>query len=144
VSDLTIVFEAKRNLVSGVLSGEEVSIVVPVSEFKRDTSTKNIENVTMDGRQFSSKFYTSEFYNIKLLDIGTVILPDTSTTPLTTEYIEMFLYSVDNSEVFSITDIDKSNEEVDVKRMGSFSRDRVASMYLDRFYFSFKVRKDLG
>lgn len=144
MSNLNITFEAIRNLVTGINEGDDITISVPVSEFNRDTVTKSVENLTMDGRQFSSKFYNSEFYNVKMLDVGTVILPDTSVVPLTTAYTEMFLYSVDNSETFTITDIDRSDEEVEVKRTGSFSRDRVSSVYLDRFYFSFRVRKELG
>ena len=76
-------------------------------------------------------------------DGGLVTFEDTSDTPMTTAYMEMFLRSTDNSELFTITNLDDSDVEMDVQQTGTWSRTRRSAAFVDKFEYSFTVRKTL-
>ena len=92
------------------------------------------------GPEESSLFYIGDSYSLTLMETGTVTLPNLSTTPLTTEYMEMFLRSVAASEAFTITSLDDGDAELDVQLVGTWSRQRRSSSFVNEFSYSFKVR----
>lgn len=73
-------------------------------------------------------------------ETGTVTLPSAATTPLTTEYMEMFLQSVAASEAFTITNLDDSDAVIDVQLSGGWSRQRRSSAFVNEFSYSFTIR----
>ena len=143
MSNCTIVFEAKNALVSGVTAGDQIQLDLDLLTFDYSRTVNKKTNTTMSGRATSTKFYGEEKYFLTAKDSGLVTFEDTSTTALTTEYMEMFLQSVDNSEIFTVTDLDNGNVAFDAKLSGDPSRSRVTSAILDQFEYSFTVRKTL-
>lgn len=137
-----ITFSALRALTGSVLSGEEVSLNVLLTAFDQSTNVSKKTNVSpYTGRQRSTLFYIGRTWGIQIAEEGTVTLPDTSTTDLTADYVEMFLQSVSASEEFTITDIDNSDAEVIVQLDGSWSRQRRSVVDLNKFAYSFNVRE---
>ena len=139
----TITFDAKNALVSGVTAGDEIILSVAMTAFDLATKTNKVMNTTKSGKESSSKFYEEDTYSMEVLDDGLVTFENLSTTDLTTAYMEMFLRSVDNSEDFTITDMDDSDASIDVKLKGSWSRVRRSASFVDKFNYSFTVRKAL-
>lgn len=139
----TITFSAKNALVAGVLAGDEIVLSVALTAFDLTTRTEKVTNTTKSGFRSSSKFYEEDTYSMDVLPTGVVTFEDTSSTPMTTAYMEMFLRSVDNSEQFTITSLDDSNTEIDVKLNGAWRRSRASSADVDLFNYSFNVRKSI-
>lgn len=139
----TITFDAKNALVSGVTADDEIILSVAMTAFDLATKTNKVMNTTKSGKESSSKFYAEDIYTMEILDGGLVTFENLSTTDLTTAYMEMFLRSVDNSEDFTITDMDDSDASIDVKLKGSWSRTRRSASFVDKFNYSFTVRKAL-
>lgn len=141
----SITFDAKNALVSGINAAETVVLNVVLTSFDQSTRTDKVVNITKSGAQSSSKFYEEDTYAMTFIDLGTVTKPDLSTVALTTEYVEMFFRSVDNSEAFTITDLDDSDATVDVtlSKGTGWSRNRASSAFINKFNYSTTVRKAL-
>ena len=141
MSNATITFTAKRSLVPGITVDDELSLAVTLSAFDLSTEVNKKTSRPMDGGpEESSLFYIGDSYSLTIMETGTVTLPNLSTTPLTTEYIEMFLRSVAASEAFTITSLDDGDAELDVQLVGTWSRQRRSSSFVNEFSYSFKVR----
>ena len=139
----TITFDAKNALVAGVTEGDEIILSVALTAFDLKTRTDKVVNTTKSGKRSSSKFYQEDTYSMAVLSTGIVTFGNLSTTPLTTEYMEMFLRSVDNSEAFVVTSLDDSDSDIDVQLNGPWSRTRRSSADVAEFNYSFNVRKVL-
>ena len=138
----SITFTATDSLVSGINSGDEVVLNVTLTSLDLSAKTNKVTNTTKSGRKSSSKFYTEEIYSLNITDEGTVTLPSTATTALTTEYMTMFFRSVDNSQPFFFTDLDNADASVLVQLEGDEGqRSRRSASYVNRFDYSFKIRK---
>ena len=138
----SITFTATDSLVSGINSGDEVVLNVTLTSLALSVKTNKVTNTTKSGRKSSSKFYTEEIYSLNITDEGTVTLPSTATTALTTEYMTMFFRSVDNAQPFFFTDLDNADASVLVQLEGDEGqRSRRSASYVNRFDYSFKIRK---
>ena len=141
MSNAVIEFTAIRNLVSGVLSGEGISLAVVLSSFDQAPDVSKKTRRPMDGSaEEASLFYIGTTYSVTVMEDGTVTLPSAATTPLTTEYMEMFLHSVAASEAFTITSLDDSDATLDTQMIGTWSRQRRSSSFVNEFTYSFRVR----
>ena len=141
MSNCSIEFVAKNNLIAGVTAGDTVYIAASLTAFDMTTRTEKVTNKTKDGSVSSSVFYVEDSYKMEMLAEGTFVFTNLAETPLTTAIIEMFLRSVNNSETFSITDLDNSDNIVIVQLISDWSRTRQSSADVDRFDYSFTVRK---
>lgn len=141
MSNATIEFTAIRNLVSGVTSGDTIQLDVSLTAFDLSPDINKKTSRPMDGSaEESSLFYIGSNISVSMLESGIVTLPSTATTPLTTEYVEMFLHSVAASEEFTITDLDNSDAALDVQLSGAWSRQRRSSAFVNEFAYNFKLR----
>lgn len=141
MSNAIIAFAAKRNLVSGILVDDLISLGVTLTSFDQSVNVNKKTAIAMDGKEEqSSLFYIGEIYSLSMLENGTVTFPDTTTTPLTTDYMDMFLHSVAASEQFTITSLDDADVELDVQLQGAWSRNRRSAAFVNQFVYSFKVR----
>ena len=137
----TITFEAKRALVSGVTSGDEIKLDVELTAFDNTVEVNKSTNTTKNGTVSSSLFYIADSYRMEMAEFGRATLGDGSVVPLATEYTEMFLRSVANSEIFTITSLDDSDASKSVKLMDAWSRSRRSAGYVNMFVYSFTVRE---
>lgn len=137
----TITFTARRALVSGIAEDDTVALNVELTAYNMSTEVNKNTITTKDGTVSSSLFYIADSYRMEMTPFGTVTLPDTSTVPLTTEYIEMYLRSTANSEPHTITSIDDSDASKDVQQVGRWSRSRRSAADVNLFTYSFTVRE---
>lgn len=144
MANATITFTAKRNLVSGVLVDDSVSLSVTLTAFDQSVNVNKKTSISMDGaEEQSSLFYIGQSYSISMLESGSVTFPDTTTTPLTTAYMDMFLHSVSASELFTITSLDDGDAAIEVQLQGGWSRTRRSAAFVNQFAYSFKVRETI-
>jgi hypothetical protein len=137
----TITFTARRAFVSGITLNDTVSLNVELTAFDNSAEVNKNTITTKSGETSSSLFYIADSYRMEMTEYGTVTLPDTSTVDLTTEYTEMFLRSVANSEPFTITSLDDADASKDVQLVGGWSRSRRSAAYVNMFVYSFTVRE---
>ena len=141
MSNAIIKFEATRNLVAGITEGDELSYAVTLTAFDPAPDVKKKTSRPMDGGpEESSLFYIGKTYSLAIAEEGTVTLPDTTTTPLTNEYMEMYFYSTAASEEHTITSLDAGNAELDIQMMGTWSPQRRSAAWVNQFAYNYRVR----
>ena len=144
MSNCSITFTAKNELTSGVTAGDEITLNVILTAFDMTTNTNKKVNKTVSGIERSSKFYVERMWGLTFVSGGTIDYPSLPSAALLTEHVEMFFRSVDNSETFFITDLDRSNVTIDVQMTGNESgRTRRSPVDVDKFDYSFNVRRVL-
>lgn len=139
----TIEFAAKNALVAGVTAGDLIKLHVVLTAFDKTIRTEKKINKTYNGDVSSSKQYSEATHSLAIIDLGNVEFEDTSTTTMTPAYVEMFLLSVDNSEEFTITDLDNSDNEVTVQiaTSSAHSRSRPSAAFINKFNYQFTCRE---
>ena len=127
---MIITYEARRELKSGIVKGDLITIDVPVSEFNPGLDYSESTSTAVGGyRQTSEKFYRKT-YSIKTTQ------DDVNTQA---DY-EQFLYSVLGGKVFSITDYDHNNAIINVKMDGPWSQDSERRFNAGEFNYTFTAR----
>lgn len=140
MSNAFISYTAKRGLVDGTDIDDSIGIAVTLTKFDHAVDVQKTENTTLSGRQDSRLRYINDTWSVEVSEDGTVTLDDGSTVDLDGDYMEMFLRSVAASESFNMSNIDDSDNTIEVQLVGSWSRSRRSERNINSFSYSFKIR----
>ena len=128
---ITIEYEAKRRLKSGVTAGDIITLEMPCEMFQPDITVDESVSTAVGGLpQVSLKHYFDTWQIKSLYD-------DVNAQ----EYYEQFLYSVLGGAPFNITDYDHSDEVKGVIMLGKFTKSPIRRFNAGEFNYSFNVRE---
>lgn len=132
-NNATINYEARRRLKSGVVSGDPVEIEVTLTQWDRDVRSDSRRQRSLSGKVKTVLMNFSDQWSVSLViepggDVGQ-------------DDMDQFLYSTIGGEPFQITDLDNSDDQVTVRRVGRHSRSRRDPGDIGVFEYSFRVEE---
>lgn len=136
MSNVSIYFYPKRAIIaSNPPTDQYYQINLSLSGFDMSPEDSQKTSVTMSGIARSVDYYSVRQWAIQSM----VNLNDSGQA--TTEEMQMFLQSTRAAEIFLITDLDDSDNLLEVQRQGSWSQSRESAIDVGVFGYSFNVRE---
>lgn len=134
MANVIIAFTATERLLSGVTVGDAYQIELDLTQYDRITDL-NVNRLTT----YSGLMQTSKLSSVDQYSIRTTPIIDTPAKPDAVAEFDMFIYSVEGGEQYTITDID-DNSIRQVKNSSNHSRSRMAQSTIQAFYYNWTVR----